>query len=178
MIKANPHAGNSAIVTYTRRWFDPLNPRVEDVNLNDIAHALSLTNRYGGHVSRPYSVAQHSVLCSMVAPEHLKLEALLHDAAEAYLGDMPKPVKDMLPDFKAAEARLEAVIRQKFGLPGERHPDGIVEIDRRMLVTEAKHFGIEWWSWWDYEPYDIALPSWTWMQSKLMFLDTYAALVR
>jgi hypothetical protein len=79
--------------TFTGRAFYPLDPRPEDIDPVDIAHALSLICRYGGHSSRFYSVAEHCVLMShAVAPEHA-LWALLHDATEAYLGDMIRPLK-------------------------------------------------------------------------------------
>jgi 5'-deoxynucleotidase YfbR-like HD superfamily hydrolase len=79
--------------TYTGRQFWPFDPRPEDVCIDDIAHALSRICRFGGHVTDWYSVAQHSVLVSLLVPSDLALRGLLHDAEEAYTGDMVRPLK-------------------------------------------------------------------------------------
>jgi hypothetical protein len=102
--------------TYTGRQFFPLEPRPEDVDIRDIAHALSLLCRYNGHVTRFYSVAEHCIhLSHAVAPEHA-LWALLHDATEAYVGDMIRPLKRSMPDYVLAEDQVMVAIAQKFGL--------------------------------------------------------------
>lgn len=90
----------------------------ETLTIEDIAHALSMIPRFGGHLNRFYSVAQHSVLCFNLAIEYgfeYGLAALLHDASEAYLLDMPTPIKNGLPDYKKVEDRLMRVIAEKFG---------------------------------------------------------------
>ena len=80
--------------TYTGQKFFPLDPKPEEINIEDIAHALSQMCRFSGHTSTFYSVAQHSILCSRLAGcEEVAFAALLHDAAEAYVGDMIRPLK-------------------------------------------------------------------------------------
>ena len=90
------------------------------------------------------------------------------------LGDMPKPVKNTLPDYKALEDRLEARIRRHFGLSGDTHGKEIAEIDLRMLVTEAKHFGLPWWDWYNVEPYRLTIKPWDWQRSKDEFMRAYS----
>lgn len=127
----------STMMTITGRLFDPLELQVEDVDIEDIAHGLAFTCRYGGHVSRFYSVAEHCVLMShWVAPEHA-LGALLHDASEAYLGDIIRPLKDGLPDYREVEFRAEWVIAQRFGLEVPLHPS-IKEADTRIIADERQ----------------------------------------
>lgn len=102
--------------TYTGCQFYPLDPRPQDVRPADIAHALSLICRYGGHVDRFYSVAEHCVLLShAVAPKHA-LWALLHDSAEAYVGDMVRPLKHQLPVYCDVEDRVLAAVAERFRL--------------------------------------------------------------
>lgn len=125
------------LTTWSGRKVDYANPSPEDINIVDIATALSRECRYAGHASHFYSVAQHSVLCSrIVSPEHA-VEALLHDAAEAYLKDIPTPLKRMLPDYKVIEARFDLAIRVQFGLPLE--PSQAIKVaDNILLVTEVR----------------------------------------
>lgn len=127
------------IRTYTGRKFNPLAPKPADIDIRDIAHALSLNCRYCGQIKYHYSVGQHSILCAIKAPPHLKLEALLHDASEAYLSDLAKPVKVQpeMQGYRDAEQRLEGVIAERFGLD---YPwdEEIHTIDRRMLATEIR----------------------------------------
>lgn len=121
--------------TFTGRQFWPMDPRPDEVDPSDIAHALSMLCRYNGHVDRFYSVAEHCVLMSeAVAPEHA-LWALLHDATEAYVGDMVRPLKRHMPDYVAAEDRVMAVIGERFGLTGSM-PAEVKDADNRILLTE------------------------------------------
>lgn len=121
--------------TFTGRAFYPLDPRPQDIDHVDIAHALSMTCRYGGHTSRFYSVAEHCVLMSYaVAPEHA-LWALLHDAGEAYVGDMVRPLKLSMPDYRVVEDRIMSAICQRFGIPAEC-PAEVKEADSRILLDE------------------------------------------
>ncbi len=107
---------NDWMQTFTGRAFWPLDPRPEDLDCRDIAHALSLLCRYNGAVSWFYSVAEHCVLMShAVAPENA-LWALVHDATEAYMGDLIRPIKLHMPTYREAEDRLMAVICDWAGL--------------------------------------------------------------
>lgn len=141
--KAVPRHGDW-IVVYSGRRFYPLDPRAEDIDIRDIAHALSMVCRFTGHVSRFYSVAEHSIhvahhVEAETGDRALALCGLLHDASEAYLCDVSRPIKMMteMAAYREAEARVEAVIAAKFGLP---HPlPAIVKHhDERALMTERR----------------------------------------
>ncbi|ATQ67750.1 phosphohydrolase [Methylosinus trichosporium OB3b] len=131
--------------TYTGRAFYPLDPRPQDVAIDDIAHALAHLCRYGGHSRFFYSVAEHSLLLARyaaaspdMAPKDaadLALCALLHDASEAYLVDVPRPLKIMLPLYAVMEARVQAAIAARFGL--SHGLSGLVrDLDHRILTDE------------------------------------------
>lgn len=124
------------IQTFTGKKFDFINPCTEDVCIEDIAHALSLICRFGGHTKRHYSVAQHSVCISYYVSSENALEGLLHDAAEAYIGDVCKPLKKMLPDYQKIEMRISAIIFAKFGI--SEIPKEVSDFDLRILASEAR----------------------------------------
>lgn len=127
----------SWILTATRKHFDYLDPRPEDIDLLDIAQGLANECRYAGHTRAFYSVAQHAWLASHIVPRELALEALLHDGSEAYCKDIPRPLKELLPDYRAIEARVEGVIRARFGLPATMSPE-VKHADLVMLATERR----------------------------------------
>ena len=116
--------------------FWPLDPRPEDVRLEDIAWSLSHQCRYAGHCAFFYSVAQHSVMVADMVPHELKRTALLHDATEAYLVDLPRPVKRMMADYRAAEQVVWEAVARRFGLPLEL-PAEVKDADEDALATEA-----------------------------------------
>ena len=121
--------------TFTGRKFYPLSPQADEIDPVDIAHALSLLCRYGGHVDRFYSVAEHCVLMShAVSPDHA-LWALLHDATEAYVVDVPRPLKRSLPEYQAVEEKVMVAIAEKFGLSMPM-PTEVKDADNRILLTE------------------------------------------
>lgn len=159
-------------------------PRPEDVNLDDIATAISKLCRFGGHSPYFYSVAQHSVYSCMMAPEGFKRAALLHDATEAYLVDLPRPIKRMLPGYVELEKGLERVIAEHFGLD-ELVPPEVKDVDNRMLVTEAAQFFkrpadcVPWWETMpgNPQPYGLKIQPWDPEIARAEFLDTYAHLV-
>lgn len=120
------------ITTYTGEDFAPREPDPEKLHLRDIAHALSLLTRANGHFSRFYSVGQHSLNCAREAAARglavpVQLAALLHDASEAYLCDVPRPLKRAMEDYRRDEARLQACIETKY-LPAVLSAE-----DRRMV---------------------------------------------
>jgi uncharacterized protein len=153
--------------TFTGKAFVPLDPDPELVVREDIAHALSLLCRYGGHASRFYSVGEHSLLISRAlerdgAPLDVVRWGLMHDAAEAYLGDVIRPVKRSMPEYRAAEARLLEVIAGVFGLPyagGGREGYGqvVIDADNRILLDERAEL--------------LAPPPQPWQQEGLEPLD-------
>lgn len=117
--------------------FHLADPRPESVKVGDIAWSLSLQCRYTGHTKAHYSVAQHSILASLMVPEQFALDALLHDAAEAYIGDVSSPLKSLLPEYKAIEFRIEQVIRRRFGLCNPLPPE-VKHADLVLLATERR----------------------------------------
>ena len=144
------------IQTYTGKLMYPLDPRPEEIDIVDIAHALSNVCRFNGHCNAFYSVAQHSVFVSdHVKPENA-LHGLLHDASEAYISDIVKPVKISceFAAYRGVEKILQRAILEKFGLPKEQ-PKDIDNVDLRSLVTEARDLGLLSPAWKDYtvEPF-------------------------
>lgn len=121
--------------TYTGRQFWPLDPRVEDIDILDIAHSLSLQCRFAGHCLRFYSVAEHSVLISRAVPASAGLYGLLHDASEAYLLDVVRPLKPHLPGYREMEQRVTDKIAARFGLPMQMPPE-VKAADNRLLLDE------------------------------------------
>lgn len=125
----------SWIQTYTGRKFDLSDPQPEMVTIEDIAHALSNVCRYTGHCKEFYSVAQHSVYVSEHVAEPIRLQALLHDATEAYVTDVSRPLKQMLPAYREIEDRVWRAIAARFGLPEELAPE-VKGADNLLLMTE------------------------------------------
>lgn len=125
------------ITTWSGKTIDYADQRLDQIDILDIATSLSRECRYAGHALHYYSVAQHSVLASHIVPPALALEALLHDAAEAYLRDIPSPLKALLPDYRRLEEKFDAAIRERFGLPEAQSPE-IKEADLVLLATERR----------------------------------------
>lgn len=108
-------------------------------HLPDVAHALSRMIRYNGHQTGTWSVAQHSIACSFIVGPSFSREALLHDACEAYLCDVPTPLKMILPGYQALEHRIESHMRMQFCLPPEMSGT-VKQADRDMLIAETQLF--------------------------------------
>jgi hypothetical protein len=126
--------GNWFLLASGRRFW-PLDPRPSDIFIEDIAHALGNICRFGGHSDRFYSVAQHSLLVESFVEEPFKRSALLHDAPEAFIGDMIRPLKYSIPQYREIENNLWRVIAEKFGL--HLHLDhSIKDADNKALRTE------------------------------------------
>ena len=124
------------IQTKTGRKFYPLKPKCEDIDIEDIAWSLSNICRYNGHCKHFFSVAEHSIYASQYLPSKYALEGLMHDSAEAYIGDISTPVKQLLPDVKKIEYGILKCVAEKFKLEYPFHKD-IKKIDLRLLATEA-----------------------------------------
>lgn len=131
-----PRIGNW-IQTHSGRPYYPQDPQVSDIDIMDIAHALSKTCRFVGQCSRFYSVAEHSVHVSRLVPQEHQLAGLLHDATEAYLGDISRPLKLMLPQYREIESNNWFVIAAAFGLDPEL-PDCVKEADATMVFVERR----------------------------------------
>jgi hypothetical protein len=125
------------ILTASGKHFDFSDPQPDQIDILDIAQALAFESRFAGHTRYYYSVAQHSELASRIVGDTFALEALLHDAAEAYTKDIPLPLKQLLPDYKAIERRVDAAIRTRFGLP-EHGSLAVKHADLVMLATERR----------------------------------------
>jgi hypothetical protein len=166
--------------TYTGRQFWPLDPRPDDIDIIDIAAALSKLCRFGGHCRKFYSVAEHCVHIAGQAPHPLRFQALMHDAAEAYLVDVPRPIKHCLTEYLEIERRIEICIFQKFKIP---YPiaNEVKHLDNRMLLTECnKNMGLPPAPWGfpqgagEVEPLDIDLQFWPPERAEHQFLAAFA----
>lgn len=127
--------------TYKGRQFWPLDPKPEEVFLDDIAHALGNLCRFNGHCTRFYSVAEHCVHVSREVPHELALMGLLHDASEAYVADVPRPLKPFLKEYSRIEFGVECAIYERFGIKSKDILQGRVEVkraDNAMLAAEYK----------------------------------------
>lgn len=138
----------NCIYTYSGVSFSPLSPRKEDISPVDIAHALSYMCRANGHFTGFYSVAQHCLACENEArlrgySREIRLACLLHDASEAFISDITRPVKRGLPEYREIEKRLQGVIYSRFGISvdDEAVMKAVSEIDDAMLYYEFLELG-------------------------------------
>lgn len=163
------------IQTYTGNQFHPLDPDPREVDILDIAHALSLKCRYSGHCERFYSVAEHSVLVSRLVPT---FEALLHDAGEAYspFGDIPRPIKAHVPWAKPIDEAIDRAIAEHFGLrwpwPDDvKIADAIILADERAALMKP---GLPWNL--PYPAAGIEIACWPPRKAELEFLKRFREL--
>jgi hypothetical protein len=166
--------------TATGRKFWPLDPRAEEVFIEDIAHSLSLQCRYAGHCLRFYSVAEHSVLMARKLRWEgvdVALYALLHDAAEAYTVDVPRPLKRFLVGYKEAEAKVMDVIAERFGLAAEM-PAVVHDADNRIIGDElANLVPMDWHARYAGEELGVELRYWSAEKAKDEFMATFNMLM-
>lgn len=132
----------SYIATATNKHFYYLDVRIEDIDIQDIASGLANECRFNGQMENFYSVAQHCVYASYLVEPEFALEALLHDSSEAYIKDLPSPLKKLLPEYKLIELRIEKMIRKKFGLPESMSAE-VHFADLMMLATEKRDLEID-----------------------------------
>lgn len=126
----------NSIRTFSNKVFDLQLLDPNSICIEDIAHGLSHTPRFGGQLDRFLSVAQHCCLVAASVADEYKMAALLHDASEAYLGDMPSPFKKLMPDFVLHENRIMHVIAEKYGFEFPLH--------KEVKAADAKMLGVEW----------------------------------
>lgn len=130
-------SSNAWIQTISGKKFPVDEPDPAQIDIEDIAHALSMLVRFNGHGTRFYSVAEHSVHVSHEIDPELALIGLLHDAAEAYLGDVPSPLKKKLTQFSEFEHRMELAIGEAFGVDADLFKDReLKRADIQLLVDE------------------------------------------
>ena len=175
------------IQTVSGRRFNPLDPDPGEVDIGDIARALSHLCRFGGNCRRFYSVANHSCLVADLVAERggdveAQLWALLHDASEAYLVDLPHPLKhrsELGRLYAEAEDRLQGAICVRFGLP-LAPPQLLKEVDRALLATERRAVAHEAWDWPELEgvePLELEIDPWLPDRARDEFLARYERLV-
>jgi 5'-deoxynucleotidase YfbR-like HD superfamily hydrolase len=160
------------IGTHSGKLIDVANLSSNDIDIEDIAHTLSLLCRWGGHCLEFYSVAEHSVRCSYKASKKFKLEALLHDASEAYLVDIPRPIKRNLPDYQRLEQVVEKAISEKFNLPFPTSKE-VKIVDNRMLETERRDITVFKEKFLEEEPFENKILPWSPKSAKKIFLETF-----
>lgn len=176
------------IETFSGHPIDPLNPEPHRIHYTDIAHALSNQCRFSGHTVKFYSVAQHSVHVSeevelMGASPEVQMLALFHDASEAYLVDMPTPIKRQMPEYRAAEEKLQTMIERTlfptFGQKGVCKSDAHVIIkkaDLVLLATEARDLmndPQDWKTLQGLTPWISQIEAWSPEKSKFEFLTRF-----
>lgn len=138
MVNGTDYTGG--IATYTGRIMFPLTPSAEDICIEDIAHSLALQCRFTGHTRYHYSVGQHSWAVSYFVPEKWAMWGLLHDATEAYLSDIARPVKSLWPEYKGMEDKIMRAVAERFDLePIFPMPDAVAEVDDLLLGNEIKY---------------------------------------
>jgi len=135
-----------SIQTHSGLEFNYAKPDPNSIVIEDIAWALAHMPRFAGHTNAFYSIAQHSLLVSYLGPEWLAKPSLMHDSPEAYVLDIPTPLKQLLPDYQVIYKRVEAAICAKFGLWLDKPM--IKQADRMALATEKRDLmgPADWWS--------------------------------
>lgn len=173
------------IELHSGRRFCPLNPVVSDIDILDIAHALSLECRFANQAKVHYSVAQHSCLVAQTLVDwgedrETVRWGILHDAHEAYLCDIPSPMKEH-PDFapyREVEARVQRAVCERFGLP-EKEPEAVRRADKVLLATEARDlmpFREAHWRGLTMPPLEIRIRPWAAHEAKSRFLQFFRSL--
>ena len=155
-----------------------MRPRESDVDIRDIAHALSLLCRFNGHCRVFYSVAEHSVRVAQQLPPSLALWGLLHDAAEAYLTDLPRPIKRQIPEFRTMEDALLRVVAERFELTWPM-PEPVAQADNELLATEARDLMAPPPASWGLEcqPVATSIEPWPAETAERSFLESFERLV-
>jgi uncharacterized protein len=167
------------IHTFSGIAFDLLNPMPEMILLEDIVHSLALINRFNGAAIFPYSVAQHLLYVASLLPAELKLHGLLHDAAEAYIGDMVSPLKKIMTEYKKVEAGIARVVANVFGL-SYPEPVEVKKADFAVLSAERDQVLLtSYGPWYKNFPHPAAIriEPMSWVQVKEIFSSELQSLL-
>lgn len=161
---------NQLMITYSGREFNLLKPSFEMFDIEDIAHSLSNINRFLGHTSQGFTVAQHCVNSYRLCKNYKK-EALFHDASEAYLGDIPTPIKNTYAFYRELEDKIMNIISQKFNFEWPE-PFEVKDIDKKLFLWESYHLfpsmKIQ-----EIQKFNIKFEIWDSKRSKKEFLKCY-----
>lgn len=170
------------VSTFLGNRFFLTRPHIDDVAIEDIAHGLAYQCRFNGQTSAFYSVAQHSLMVMSLVPATLQFQALLHDAAEAYLGDMVKPLKHLFPEFSVIESRVMEIIGQRYAIDLSHLDPAIKRADLIALATEKRDLmphSTEAWSYLEgIEPLPVVVAPMDPQAAKSAFLDAFSTLWR
>ena len=165
----------SGILLQSGNYYSYTNPQSNVFTIEDIALSLSNVCRFGGQVDKHYSVAQHSVLVSYAIDPEFALDGLMHDAAEAFLGDCPTPLKMLLPDYKAMEELHERDIFRRFGLQYPMRPE-VKVADKALFCAEVRDLKPPSHHWDGYcgeSAWTYAVVPWPAQRARNVFLNRY-----
>lgn len=169
------------VQTYSGIEFYPLDPKKEEINIIDIAHSLSNLCRFTGHCKNFYSVAQHCVLVSQNVSKENALWGLLHDSSETYINDLARPLKHSpeMTIYREVENNILKIIAEKFNLSFPE-PEAIKNVDKVLLVTEARDLGLLTKKWQHYylKPFDWNIVTLHPAEAKKLFLDRFYELTK
>lgn len=166
------------ISTYSGNKFHIFNPKLNDIDVNDIAHCLSMLCRFNGHCQKFYSVANHSVLVSQIIDPQYALEGLMHDATEAFIGDMVRPLKVWMQDFMDVEHKIERAIDRRFKLNSSKVCKRAIKVaDNIALITEARDLVNQENCLWEFgkdiTPIKQKIVPWSQSKSEKKFLERF-----
>jgi 5'-deoxynucleotidase YfbR-like HD superfamily hydrolase len=182
-VNSQANQANKAFIgTFTGKKFFLLKPRLIDIDIRDIAHSLAFQCRWTGQCKYHYSVAQHSYYCSFLGPDNEAFDRLMHDASEAYMGDMNRPLKHFTAagsPYRQQEAVIQHLIRRKFGL-SLVEPPSVHVADQQMLSTERyqlMRFNFKMADVWEtLAPVSIKICRWSPEEAEKMFLKRFKQL--
>lgn len=137
VLSVNSDGATNWIETNSGKYFRYQENNPENIMIEDVAHSLSQLCRFSGQCNQFYSVAQHSCIVHDYAPSHLKIEGLLHDASEAFISDIPRPVKTIIPEIKELEQIIQMQVAQRFKFSWP-FTSQIEILDSQLMLAEAK----------------------------------------
>ena len=170
----------STIKVSSGHYVDIQSPEPDMIDIQSIASALSKICRFGGHCPLFYSVAEHCIHAAGFAytdghPLEVVAAVLLHDATEAYLGDMVKPLKQLLPEYSKLEGKMELAVSDHFRIDFRKHRDVIKHYDRLMLKAEKiaqwPEDNSQWEGWLEIEARPVQFKYYMPEQARIAFLE-------